>query len=145
MQDTYQGNELFKVLDASFGYLTKNGYCLTEDDCQVFPVAIGEFGSRFKDPRDLQHLNDFAQYLNNEGAGATGNHNAIGNWYYWSYNANSGDTGGLVDDSWQNLMWEKLRWLMKELGLKPWWDAGKVEKTPPLLQEAPTDIPVPVT
>ena len=143
MQDTYHGDELFKVLDASFGYLTKNGYCLTKDDCQRFPVAIGEFGSRFKDPRDLQQLNDFAQYLNNEGAGATGHHNAIGNWYYWSYNANSGDTGGLVDDSWQNLMWEKLRWLMQKLGLKPWWGVNKVEEeAPPPRQEPPIDVPV---
>lgn len=80
MTDTFSGDAFFKVLDASFGYLTQRGYCQGSSNCQRFPVAIGEFGSRFKDPRDLEHLNDFASYLNNQGKGATGGHNAIGNW-----------------------------------------------------------------
>ncbi len=88
---SWAGPALFKVLDVTFGYLTRTGYCL-DGDCQRFPVAIGEFGSRFLDPRDLQHLNDFALYLNAQGAGDTKGHNAIGNWMYWSWNANSGDS-----------------------------------------------------
>ena len=93
------------MLDNTFGYLTKSGFCAAKDDCQRFPVAIGEFGSRMTGAADMAHLNDFASYLNNEGGGATGKHNRIGNWVYWSFNANSGDTGGLVDDSWDNLLW----------------------------------------
>lgn len=146
--------DFFKMLDSTFGYLTKKGFC-AGSDCQRFPVAIGEFGSRsarcrsctpaahklalllrlclsqptnasgtnaptmqatgvqgcspthhecrtinhaappsllvccrFLDPKDIEHLNDFASYLNNVGPGATGQHNAIGNWMYWSWNAN---------------------------------------------------------
>lgn len=184
--DTYSGPDFVKMLDASFGYLSKKGFCLpaveratgrrlldAEDeaavvasaeaataalraaaattgaesndtanatadanaatadgprqplidrDCQRFPVAIGEFGSRFVDPRDLEHLNDFAAYLNNEGGGRTDAHNAIGSWAYWSFNPTSWDTGGIVDDSWQNLLWTKLRFLRTRLGLRPWYD-----------------------
>jgi hypothetical protein len=40
------------------------------------------------------------------------------------YNANSGDTGGLVDDSWMNLEWVKLRYLRDQLGLTPWYEAS---------------------
>jgi len=100
-------------------------------DCQRFPVAVGEFGSRFEDPRDLEHLAAFAAYLNNEGAGRTDAHNAIGSWAYWSYNPNSWDTGGLVDDSWQNLVWEKLRFLRKKLGLRPWYAQQSAAAPPP--------------
>lgn len=56
-----------------------------------------------------------------QGAGNTGQHNAIGNWMYWSWNANSGDTGGLIDDNWRELMWVKIRFLVNKLGLKPWY------------------------
>lgn len=39
----------------------------------------------------------------------------------WAYNANSGDTGGLVDETWQNLDWTKLGWMQDNLGLTPWY------------------------
>lgn len=61
----FKGAGFFKMLDTTFGYLTKKGYC-AGTDCQRFPVAIGEFGSRFLDPKDIEHLNDFASFLNNQ-------------------------------------------------------------------------------
>jgi hypothetical protein len=39
----------------------------------------------------------------------------------WAYNANSGDTGGLVENDWQTFNWLKLRWLQDNLDLKPWY------------------------
>lgn len=189
-KDAYSGPRYVKALDTSFGYLSKQGFCLPaveratgrvlldaedeaavvglgggggaggggagataataaaagdrngssdaaapsssspsdadhpliERDCQRFPVAIGEFGSRFESPEDLEHLNSFAAYLNNEGVGRTEEHNAVGSWAYWAYNANSWDTGGLVDDSWQNLLWTKLRFLRRRLGMRGWYE-----------------------
>lgn len=38
-----------------------------------------------------------------------------------SYNANSGDTGGLVMPDWQTLNWQKLTWLQDKLRLKSWY------------------------
>lgn len=40
---------------------------------------------------------------------------------YWDYNANSGDTGGIVDDSWVNVLWVKINWLIATMDLKPWY------------------------
>ena len=129
----YLGEKLWEALDNSFGYLNKKGYC-HDGKCQKFPIAIGEFGSRFhkestKDLEDLEHLRDFTAYLRNEVPGHKDTHNKVDNWFYWCYNANSGDTGGLVDDSWMNLEWTKLRFLRKSLGLTPWY-AEAVEKVP---------------
>ncbi len=44
--DNYKGADLWFRLTKSFGYLSKKGYC-NGADCQVFPIAIGEFGSRW--------------------------------------------------------------------------------------------------
>jgi hypothetical protein len=76
---------------------------------------------RFKEAGDLEHLRDLALWMNNAGAARDSEHNAVLNWFYWSYNANSGDTGGLVDDAWRNLEWAKLRYLFDNLGLRPWY------------------------
>lgn len=40
---------------------------------------------------------------------------------YWDYNANSGDTGGIVDDSWVNVLWVKINWLIATVNLSPWY------------------------
>ena len=50
------------------------GYC-SGTDCQQFPVAIGEFGSRFVLAQDVAHLQDFATWLNAQGAADDGLHN----------------------------------------------------------------------
>ncbi len=38
----------------------------------------------------------YANYINNVGNGADGLHNPITSWFWWCWNANSGDTGGIV-------------------------------------------------
>lgn len=43
------GPTLWEALDTSFGYLNQKGYCDKRGKCHQFPVAIGEFGSRFAD------------------------------------------------------------------------------------------------
>lgn len=42
-------------------------------------------------------------------------------WLWWAYNENSGDTGGIVQNNWQDLDWNKLRFQMDKLGLTPWY------------------------
>lgn len=115
----YAGPGLYSRLTNSFGYLTQQGYC-NASSCKMFPVAIGEFGSRFTEATDIQSLQDFAKYLNNAEAAADNKHHAIKNWFYWSWNANSGDTGGLVADNWVDLQWKKIDYLTT-IGLKPWY------------------------
>ena len=52
---------------------------------------------------------------------------------FWSWNANSGDTGGLVDsDTWTQVQWEKITWMQQAMGLKPWYQVatGAAKPTP---------------
>lgn len=115
------GQSLVNRLTTSFGSLTKSGFCADSTGagsiCQTFPVAIGEFGSKLEDPRDLAWLKTFQAYLLNEGEGNDNKHAPIRNWFWWSWNANSGDTGGLVGDDWMSIQWAKINALNK-IGLK---------------------------
>lgn len=114
----FSGIGLYKRLSDSFGYLTKTGYC--HGSCKKFPVAIGEFGSHFTAANDLRSMSDLASYLNNSGAAADGRHTAIKNWFYWSWNPNSSDTGGIVGDNWVEIQWKKIDYLIT-IGLNPWY------------------------
>ena len=109
-KEVHKGQKLRDRIDASFGYLFSPGF----QNKFTYPIVVGEFGSFFQDKEDIAHLNDFAAYLRTRFQGKVG-------WLYWAYNANSGDTGGIVTDDWQGLIWTKLKWLQKNLGLKPWY------------------------
>ena len=89
--DQVTGAGLFTRLSNSFGYLTKKGVCSTAAaaTCRTFPVVFGETGSKFTDSLDLAMLDDFAKYMRAEDAA----HVPILNMFWWSWNANSGDTG----------------------------------------------------
>ncbi len=59
--------------------------------------------------------------------GAEPPHQPVRHWYWWCYNANSGDTGGIVEGAkgrgitpWNTVKWYKVRWLGR-LGLCPWY------------------------
>ena len=43
-----------------------------------------------------QQMNALVNYMNNRGDARDGKHEAIDGWMWWAWNANSGDTGGLV-------------------------------------------------
>ena len=49
---------------------------------------------------DVLFLSDMAKYLNNDPATAAFPHSAMPNLAWWSWNPNSGDTGGLVENDW---------------------------------------------
>lgn len=57
---------------------------------------------------------------------------------WWAYNENSGDTGGIVMNNWQDLHWEKLRFMLDKLGLSPWykWSSTGVRRRPKDLIES---------
>ncbi|KAI8101510.1 hypothetical protein M9435_001616 [Picochlorum sp. BPE23] len=137
------GDALYDRLSTSFGTKMTQGYC-DGSRCQKFPVAIGEFGSKFAQQIDLTSMKDFARYLNNLGSADDGRHNPIDNWFYWSWNANSGDTGGLVDDSWVSTQWNKIDYLTT-IGLEPWSsrDTGPSSPFPPSPTPSPSPPPPP--
>lgn len=69
------------IWDPNWGFLHKQN---------VAPILIGEFGTTLADPRDQQWLNTLLNYLSSNGMSFT----------YWSWNPNSGDTGGIVQNDW---------------------------------------------
>jgi endoglucanase len=71
------------VWDHFWGYLKKGG---------TAPVWLGEFGSRLATTSDQQWFSSVVSYL---GSGAAGF-----DWTFWSWNPNSGDTGGILNDDW---------------------------------------------
>ncbi len=71
------------------------GYLVTEN---IAPVLLGEFGTRLQTTSDRQWLTSLVDYL--------GEHRM--SFAYWSFNPNSGDTGGLVGDDWTTPQQAKL-------------------------------------
>ncbi len=43
---------------------------------------------------------DMGAYMHNEGAAADGRHTQMQNLCWWSWNPNSWDTGGIMEDDW---------------------------------------------
>ena len=80
--------------DGWWGYLHKNN---------IAPVLMGEFGTRLNDTNDQQWLGALTSYL---GTGAGGM-----SWTYWSWNPNSGDTGGILQDDWLTVNTAKQNYL----------------------------------
>lgn len=78
------------VWNANWGYISARG---------IAPVWLGEFGTRYTDSSDVAWLTTMVSYLKSTGI----------SFAYWSYNPNSGDTGGLVKDDWRTPETAKLK------------------------------------
>ncbi len=87
-------NNLAGIWDKNWGYLVKNN---------VAPVLLGEFGTTLQDPRDQTWLRTLLAYL---GKGTSGI-----SFTYWSWNPNSGDTGGILNDDWTTVNTTKQAYL----------------------------------
>jgi endoglucanase len=69
----------------------------------VAPVLLGEFGTKLETTSDRRWLDSLTHFL---GTGAAGLH-----WTFWSWNPNSGDTGGLLRDDWRTVDDDKRSYL----------------------------------
>ncbi|MBF4571582.1 cellulase family glycosylhydrolase [Herbiconiux sp. VKM Ac-1786] len=87
---------------------------------KIAPVLLGEFGTKLETRSDQQWLAKLVDYLATKKL----------SFAYWSFNPNSGDTGGLVKDDWTTPQSAKLT------ALRPLLGAG----TP-----VPTPTPAPTT
>lgn len=90
------------IWNAHFGQFVDAGYA----------VVVGEFGGKYGhggNPRDVIWQNAFVDYLISK--------NMRGG-FYWSWNANSGDTGGILQDDWQTIWQDKVN-LLSRLWFSP--------------------------
>lgn len=101
-----------EVWDKNWGYIAKQG---------IAPVLLGEFGTKLESDSDRQWLDQMVTYLSRSGM----------SYSYWSFNPNSGDTGGLVKDDWRTEETTKI------LALAPL----LVPSTPPSATPTPTPAP----
>lgn len=79
-------NNLPGIWNKFWGYIAKQN---------IAPVWLGEFGTKLDDTSDQQWFTAITSYL---GSGASGI-----NWTFWSWNPDSGDTGGILQDDWQTV------------------------------------------
>lgn len=78
------------VWNRYWGYLVKN---------RVAPVLLGEFGSYLATTSDKEWFSSIVGYLKKTGIG----------WTFWSWNPNSGDTGGILNNDWKTVNETKVR------------------------------------
>jgi len=104
-------NNMAAIWDKNWGYLFKNN---------VAPVLLGEFGTTLADPRDQTWLRTLMAYLGT-GSGAI-------SFTFWSWNPNSGDTGGILNDDWTTVNTTKQAYLDPYL-IAP--DGGTTNPPPP--------------
>ena len=79
-------NNLTAIWDRNWGFLRT---------ANIAPVLVGEFGSTLQDPRDRQWLPALMNYMG-QGVGGL-------NFTFWTWNPNSGDTGGILNDDWTTI------------------------------------------
>jgi aryl-phospho-beta-D-glucosidase BglC (GH1 family) len=96
-------NNLPAVWDRNWGYLFRQG---------IAPVLLGEFGSKLATASDQQWFDKMTAYLGGDLDGNGINDLAAGqqgiSWTYWSWNPNSGDTGGILAEDWNTVNQNKV-------------------------------------
>ncbi|KAI8471777.1 MAG: glycoside hydrolase superfamily [Monoraphidium minutum] len=118
--------------DMSWGWKSLGiDYTSSGEPLRDIGLVVGEFGTRdggdnsvnntdttAYGAHDRAFLKLFARYLN-----ALSWQNGPASWLWWSWNANSGDTKGLVGPmtTWREVQWTKIRLLTRSFGLTPWY------------------------
>lgn len=96
-------NNLPEVWDRNWGYLFREG---------IAPVLLGEFGSKLSTTSDQLWLDKLVDYLGGDLDGNGSSDLATGqlgmSWTYWSWNPNSSDTGGILQNDWQSIQRAKV-------------------------------------
>jgi hypothetical protein len=114
------------------GTLQKKGYCAEGNSssngtaaCQKFPVIIGETGSNFTaHTKDKEYFGNLVKYMRMAPPADTYPTSKFDRWFWWAYNHNTKEVGGLVGADWKTLDWKKLDWMQNNLRLTPWYKKG---------------------
>ena len=89
-----------------WGYIYRQG---------IAPVYIGEFGTKLTDPKDPPWLEAITSYLagdldSNGTTDMPAGDKGV-SWTFWSWNPNSGDTGGILANDWRTVNQNKMAYL----------------------------------
>lgn len=118
-------NNLPAVWDKNWGYLFRQN---------VAPVLIGEFGSKLQTQSDQLWYAKLIGYLKGDLDGNGSSDLPVGklgaSWTYWSWNPNSGDTGGILADDWRTVNTTKVTPLQPVQFQLPAAGTGSVTTTP---------------
>ncbi len=100
------GANLPAVFRKAWGYIYEQN---------IAPIYIGEFGTKLVDPKDAIWLEAITSYisgdLDNNGTKDIPAGNQDISWTFWSWNPNSGDTGGILADNWVTVNQNKMTYL----------------------------------
>ncbi len=94
-ESSFPGN-MPHIWETHFGYLTKKGYTVVPGEWG------GKYGTNGGNPKDVTWQQAIVHYFKS---------NRICNSFYWSWNPNSGDTGGILQDDWRAPWHSKLNLL----------------------------------
>ena len=100
MMDWFKANNFPNNMPAKWDQMW--GHFIQNDET---PVLVGEFGSRMETAIDKLWMPKLIQYMNGDWNGdgkidlAAGKQGA--SWTYWAWSPGSGDTGGIMNDSWK--------------------------------------------
>jgi endoglucanase len=101
-------NNLTSIWDGFWGYLYREN---------IAPIWVGEFGSKLQTQSDQQWYQQITTYLAGNSSGNAG-HGGM-SWTWWSWNPDSGDTGGILEDDWQTVDQSKLQGLVPLMSTLP--------------------------
>ena len=89
------GSDLYEVFHDHWGYIFED---------EIAPILIGEFGSRLETSVDQAWADAITTYISGDFDGDAVNDLEAGDlgvsFAWWSWNPNSGDTGGILLDDW---------------------------------------------
>ena len=116
------------IWDAHFGYLADAGKS----------VIPGEFGGQYGhggDPNDIIWQDAIVDYFLEKN---------ITNFFYWSWNPNSGDTGGILQNDWTTVWEDKVDLLRRLMGSTPAPTPPIISTPIPVISPTPASQPSPV-
>jgi endoglucanase len=115
---------LESVWEKNWGYIQTN---------KIAPVLLGEFGTKLLTKSDKQWLQSLVGYVKKKSM----------SFAYWSFNPNSGDTGGLVKDDWVTPQQAKLDALAPILGTTTKAASNSPQSGPRVADRIPAATPTP--
>ncbi len=109
-----------------FGYI---------NDQNTAPILVGEFGAKNVglDTVEGRWFRQFTNYMSSKGI----------NWTFWSWNPNSGDTGGVLNDDWQTIHTDKMAVLTALINKEAIQYTGTTPAQTPTPAPTPTPTPTP--